>query len=98
MNQKKNDFCCGDVVKSIAGRDLNRHYLVTDRKESGGIILLALADGRGRPYNSPKHKNQKHVAYVATVTDEERKLLEAKFPDLELREVLRRYDPKYMED
>lgn len=50
-----------NIVKSIAGRDAGDLFFVLDIK--GDILLLA--DGKRRKVETPKHKNIKHVAFVA---------------------------------
>ena len=48
----------GQVVKSLAGRDKGKLYLIIGF--TGGNRLL-LADGRCRMVNNPKKKNPKHL-------------------------------------
>ncbi len=47
----------GQLVKSLAGRDKGRHYLVIGVE---GRNLL-LSDGQNRPVMQPKKKNPKHL-------------------------------------
>lgn len=48
----------GQLVKSKAGRDKDRYYLVLGREGN----ILYLADGRARGALNPKKKNIRHVA------------------------------------
>lgn len=50
-------FVRGQVVRSLAGRDKGS-YLVVVAAEKG---MLFLCDGKARPLQKPKQKNQKHV-------------------------------------
>lgn len=47
----------GTVVKSVAGRDQGRYYMVT--KLEGQAVYIA--DGKLRRLSRPKRKNQKHL-------------------------------------
>lgn len=48
----------GMIVKSKAGRDNNRFYVITDVKDE----YVYLADGKLHKLDSPKKKNIKHLA------------------------------------
>lgn len=52
----------GCVVRSISGRDAQRFYLVL-RVEDG---FCYIADGKIRPLERPKRKNQKHLRKTNT--------------------------------
>ena len=56
----------GCVVKSISGRDAQRFYLVV--KTEDGFAWIA--DGKVRPLEKPKRKNQKHLRATNTRVDE----------------------------
>ncbi len=47
----------GQLIKSLAGRDKGKHYLVVGFE--GRRVLLS--DGQFRPVNRPKRKNVKHL-------------------------------------
>ena len=47
----------GTVVKSIAGHDKNRFYCIV-AAGPGGVFI---ADGKSRPLEKPKRKNEKHL-------------------------------------
>jgi ribosomal protein L14E/L6E/L27E len=51
------DFELGQLVKSLAGRDKDQHYLVVGFAEN----RVLLSDGRCRPLNRVKKKNSKHL-------------------------------------
>jgi len=55
----------GTVVKSIAGHDKNRFYLVLARE--GDFALIA--DGAVRKLSAPKKKRLKHLRQTLTVID-----------------------------
>jgi ribosomal protein L14E/L6E/L27E len=52
------DMESGQVVKSLAGRDKGKLYLIVGFVEGNRVLL---ADGRCRTVNSPKKKNLKHL-------------------------------------
>lgn len=54
---KVNEIRTGGIVKSLAGRDKGRLYMIVGRE--GDVLLLA--DGKYRPAESPKRKNRRHV-------------------------------------
>lgn len=47
----------GSIVRVIAGHDKHRFYVVLD----ADLNEVLLADGKVRPLEKPKRKNQKHV-------------------------------------
>jgi ribosomal protein L14E/L6E/L27E len=47
----------GQLVRSLAGRDKDKYYLVLGR----ALDVLYLADGRNRGAKNPKKKNIRHV-------------------------------------
>ena len=53
----KHSFQKGQLVRSLAGRDKDKYYLVLGRAKN----LLYLADGRKRGAQDPKKKNILHV-------------------------------------
>ncbi len=56
----------GQLVKSLAGRDKGKHYLVIGF--DGRYMLLS--DGQNRPINQPKKKNAKHLQAYRCVAPE----------------------------
>lgn len=48
----------GQVVRSLAGRDKGKPYLIIDFMAGGRVLLV---DGRIRTVNKPKKKNIKHL-------------------------------------
>ena len=55
------ELAIGQVVKSKAGRDKNRKFLVLDIIDDNFVLLV---DGDLRKYDSPKMKKVKHIAKV----------------------------------
>lgn len=60
-------FTRGQVVRSLAGRDKDSFLVVV----STGEGTLFLCDGKARPLERPKQKNQKHVGKVCCRLAEE---------------------------
>lgn len=61
---------CGQLVKSIAGRDVGQFYLIIKMLDDRTI---AVTDGKKHPMTKPKKKNLKHVLigmFVATEIEE----------------------------
>ena len=90
MSKKKRmDIAKSNIVKSDAGRDKGKLFVVLDVE---GEYLL-LADGKGRKVESPKRKKRRHVLFVAA--DENRlssKIKsEEKITNSELRRALAAY-------
>ena len=56
----------GQLVKSLAGRDKGKHYLVIGFDGRHGL----LSDGQKRPINQPKKKNAKHLQVYRCVVPE----------------------------
>lgn len=50
----------GDVVVSIAGKDIGNFYLVKDVTKN----CVLLVDGKKRTYDNPKTKNLKHIRKI----------------------------------
>ncbi len=56
---------CGMIVKSVAGHDKNKFYLVVNLKEKRAYI----ADGKKRLLGAPKAKNLIHLKVTKNVVD-----------------------------
>lgn len=63
MNNNKLDNCFiekFDIVKSLAGRDKNKYFLVIHNDKN----FLYLADGKIRKIEKPKKKKHKHCCLI----------------------------------
>ena len=56
----KERFSVGDIVKSIAGRDKGKSFLVVNVDND----VITIVDGKTRKVKSPKKKNKKHLIMV----------------------------------
>lgn len=74
----------GQLVRSIAGRDAGRWYLVLRRLDD---IYVLVSDGDKRSVVNPKKKNIRHLALNAGVAKELQARLERNEPvsDVEIR-------------
>lgn len=50
----------GQVVRSLAGRDKGKHYLILGKLDHKHVLLV---DGRSRPIARPKKKNAAHLQH-----------------------------------
>lgn len=50
----------GQLVRSLAGRDKGKHYLVLRELDQKNVLLV---DGRSRPVSRPKKKNKAHLQH-----------------------------------
>jgi len=50
----------GQLVRSLAGRDRGKHYLVLSELDPKYVLLV---DGLSRPVNRPKKKNKAHLQH-----------------------------------
>lgn len=50
----------GQLVRSLAGRDKGKHYLVFEKLDYKHVLLV---DGRTRPVERPKKKNIAHLQH-----------------------------------
>ncbi len=50
----------GQLVRSLAGRDKGKHYLVLQELDSRNVLLV---DGRSRTLAKPKKKNKAHLQH-----------------------------------
>jgi ribosomal protein L14E/L6E/L27E len=75
----------GQLVKSLAGRDKDKHYLVVGFL--GNRVLLA--DGRSRPLQKMKKKNSKHLQpYRCAVPEIKKRIRQGKLTDTLIRDTL----------
>jgi ribosomal protein L14E/L6E/L27E len=58
----------GQVVRSVAGHDKNRFYLVVELR---GEEKALIADGKRRKLEKPKLKNTKHLGATTTILNVE---------------------------
>lgn len=77
------EFCKGQLVIGLAGRERNRLLCVTDF--DGRYVYLA--DGKERPLDNPKRKNPKHVQKTDKQLDESFMLTNRALRKALLREV-----------
>ncbi len=61
-------FPPGQVVKSRAGRDRDKLYIVIGYETSSGYLFLA--DGENRRVEKPKRKNPQHLNRLNTVFED----------------------------
>ncbi len=54
------DLKPGQLVRSLAGRDKGKHYLVLEKVDHKHVLLV---DGRNRPIEWPKKKNIVHLQH-----------------------------------
>ncbi len=92
MKDVRDNPFLGAVVRSTAGRDRKRVFIVTDVKMDGPVILLTVVNGSLRRVADVKRKNVKHVKVIGTLTDEEWKEYLSSPDDGTVRRILRRYD------
>jgi ribosomal protein L14E/L6E/L27E len=70
------DFEIGQFVKSKAGRDKDKIFIVIDKVDENYLLLV---DGDLRKAEKPKKKKIKHIAKINLVSDEiQSKLVEQK--------------------
>jgi len=50
----------GQLVRSLAGRDKGKHYLVLRELDQKNVLLV---DGRSRTVSRPKKKNKAHLQH-----------------------------------
>jgi ribosomal protein L14E/L6E/L27E len=56
----------GQLVRSLAGRDHGKHYLVLREIDQRNVLLV---DGRSRPLAKPKKKNKAHLQHYDRIAD-----------------------------
>ena len=80
------------VVRSNAGRDQGKLFLVLSLDEEGYALI---ADGRHRRTEKPKRKKQKHLEYVAEnhTRTREKILNDEPLTNLEVRRAIALYQP-----
>ena len=59
MRSESANPAIADIVTSINGRDAGKHFIVTGTQDEYSLI----ADGKGRRYEKPKRKKNKHLKY-----------------------------------
>ena len=57
-------FVKADIVISINGRDAGKRFIVIETEEGYSLI----ADGKGRRYEKPKRKKNKHLSFENKAT------------------------------
>lgn len=57
----------GQLVRSKAGRDYGRYYLVWEKAGNGFVRLV---DGQTRRLENPKLKNVKHLQYIEKMAED----------------------------
>lgn len=75
----------GTVVRSAAGRDRKREFIVIGERD--GMALIA--DGSLHRVNSPKAKNLRHLKHLATLDESETARLRDSLTDETLQDILK---------
>lgn len=71
-----NDFQVGQFIRSKAGRDKDRIFIIIDKIDENYLLLV---DGDLRKVESPKKKKIKHIALIDLVSEDiKAKILEGK--------------------
>lgn len=65
----------GQIVRSRAGRDKGKHFIVL---KTGPHPFVYVADGMNRRVERPKKKNEKHLCPRDTLVDEIRRKIRAR--------------------
>ncbi len=78
----------GTVVKSVAGRDKKRVFIVVGQRDE----RLLVTNGELRRADTPKAKNPRHVRPIGHLTEDECQSLRGSVTDGKVREILARYD------
>lgn len=89
-----NETLFGTLVKSVAGRDRKRVFIVIGKTDEGTSSRLLVTDGCLRSCGKAKTKNPRHVRPIGHVTDEEVSLIKSDMNDCVIREILSKYDSK----
>ena len=82
----------GTLVKSVAGRDRKRVFIVIGTTDEGHTSRLLVTDGSLRSCQSPKAKNPRHVRPIGKLTDNEISRMMTDMSDTVVREILSKYD------
>ncbi len=82
----------GHVVRSVAGRDRKRVFLVVGIDENDPLCPIEIANGELRSLDDRKHKNPRHLQVIATVSDDERNALKNGMDDCLIAAICRKYD------
>ena len=88
-NSSKSGFIKADIVISINGRDAGKRFLVIGTDDGYSLI----ADGKGRRYEKPKRKKNKHLKFEDKATGSIKEKLEegTKITNNEIRRFLAEY-------
>ncbi len=83
------DYEKGQIVKSLAGRESGKYFLVVDYNED----YLWLVDGETRRLEAPKKKKKKHVQITHEVIEDiaEKLIQEEKISNAEIRKSLKQF-------
>ena len=91
MENKAKVVPVGSVVRSAAGRDRKRVFVVLGTVGEGSGMRLLTADGALRKVASPKVKNPAHVRVIGTLEPEETEKL-GELDDEAVRALIGRFD------
>ncbi|MCQ2564257.1 MAG: hypothetical protein MJ152_00090 [Clostridia bacterium] len=82
------EFKVGDIVKSIAGHDKDRLFIVVSLDKSGNPVII---DGRYRIRAKQKTKNPKHLTKIAYDEELLKKVTQPQVTDTEIYNNLKVY-------
>lgn len=92
---RKNDLVPGQIVRSKAGRDRSRVFIVLEILDAKHVLV---ADGQYRQIEHPKKKRTKHLQpYHRVLPDFERMKNSQDFNNAQVRRLLRDFQEKQEE-
>ncbi len=81
----------GQLVRSLAGRDKGKHYLVLRELDHKHVLLV---DGRIRSVNRPKKKNKAHLQHYERRAQPGEPFDSERINDNQVIEFLKQLEPK----
>jgi len=92
----KNAKNVSDIVISLNGRDAGKRFIVIETDDEYSLI----ADGKGRRYEKPKRKKNKHLKFEAKADSQIAEKLKAgeKVTNNEIRRYLAGYSAQHCEE
>lgn len=92
LGEFSNELSPGQIVKSKAGRDKDRVFLVSEVVDDQYVLIV---DGKLRKWNSPKKKKVKHLQKFNTVVSDYPELIKSReWNDAKIRNILKPFGTK----
>ena len=77
-----------EFAKSLSGHDKNQYYFIVKKEDD----FFYLVNGKNRPLEKPKKKNEKHIQIIKKLPEEIEQILAVEQSNLTVKRAIQNYE------